>query len=61
MATFLLSPQPGEFVHTLGDAHVYINHIEPLKVQVGQCKDGSCASMHNSAMLTLIRSIQLYP
>ena len=21
----------GEFIHTLGDAHVYCNHIEPLK------------------------------
>ena len=27
-------PQPGDFVHTLGDAHVYLNHIEPLKIQV---------------------------
>lgn len=27
--------QPGDFVHTLGDAHVYLNHVEPLKVQVG--------------------------
>ncbi|KAL4635252.1 thymidylate synthase [Arapaima gigas] len=26
--------KPGEFVHTLGDAHVYVNHIEPLKVQL---------------------------
>lgn len=30
--------QPGDFVHTLGDAHIYINHIEPLKVQVSQLK-----------------------
>lgn len=58
--TSLLSPQPGEFIHTLGDAHIYINHIEPLKEQVGQCKDGSCVSMHDTAMLTLILSIQLY-
>lgn len=28
--------QPGDFVHTLGDAHVYLNHVEPLKVQVGR-------------------------
>lgn len=27
--------QPGDFVHTLGDAHVYVNHIEALKEQVG--------------------------
>lgn len=25
---------PGEFVHTLGDAHVYNNHVEALKVQL---------------------------
>eukprot|EP00112_Aurelia_sp_Birch-Aquarium-sp1_P023315 Seg690.2 transcript_id=Seg690.2/GoldUCD/mRNA.D3Y31 product="Thymidylate synthase" protein_id=Seg690.2/GoldUCD/D3Y31 len=24
----------GDFVHTIGDAHVYVNHIEALKVQV---------------------------
>lgn len=29
-----LSLQPGEFIHTLGDAHIYLNHVEPLKVQV---------------------------
>ena len=26
--------KPGDFVHTIGDAHVYLNHIEPLKEQV---------------------------
>lgn len=26
--------KPGDFVHTLGDSHVYLNHIEPLKVQL---------------------------
>lgn len=26
--------QAGDFVHTLGDAHVYLNHIEPLKEQL---------------------------
>jgi len=24
----------GEFIHTLGDAHVYSNHVEPLKEQL---------------------------
>jgi len=28
--------RPGELVHTLGNAHVYLNHIEPLKVQLGR-------------------------
>jgi len=26
--------KPGEFVHTLGNAHVYKNHVEPLKHQL---------------------------
>lgn len=26
--------KPGDFIHTIGDAHVYLNHIEPLKQQV---------------------------
>lgn len=25
---------PGEFVHTLGDAHIYLNHIEQAKLQL---------------------------
>ena len=25
---------PGELVHTLGDAHVYLNHVEPLGLQL---------------------------
>lgn len=26
--------KPGEFIHTLGDAHVYLNHVDPLKEQL---------------------------
>jgi thymidylate synthase len=26
--------KPGDFVHTLGDAHVYLNHIQPLTLQL---------------------------
>lgn len=26
--------KPGEFIHTMGDAHVYVNHVEPLKEQL---------------------------
>ena len=28
--------QPGEFVHTLGDAHLYSNHIEQTKLQLSR-------------------------
>ena len=26
--------KPGDFIHTLGDAHVYSNHVEPLQTQL---------------------------
>lgn len=28
--------EPGEFVHTLGDAHIYRNHFEQVKTQLGR-------------------------
>jgi thymidylate synthase len=28
--------EPWEFVHTIGDAHVYSNHIEPLTTQTAR-------------------------
>ncbi|XP_017004080.2 thymidylate synthase [Drosophila takahashii] len=26
--------KPGDFVHTMGDTHVYLNHVEPLREQL---------------------------
>ncbi len=26
--------KPGEFIHTLGDAHIYLNHIEQVEIQM---------------------------
>ncbi|CAG4951288.1 unnamed protein product [Parnassius apollo] len=34
MIAHITGLQPGEFIHTTGDTHVYLNHIEPLKKQL---------------------------
>lgn len=28
--------KPGDFIHTTGDTHIYRNHVEPLKLQLGR-------------------------
>ena len=34
MVAHVTGLKPGEFVHTLGDAHLYLNHIEQAKLQL---------------------------
>src|SRR5690606_9194195 len=34
MIAQLTGLKPGEFIHTLGDAHIYLNHIEQVKEQL---------------------------
>jgi thymidylate synthase len=36
MVTQVCGLQPGEFVHTLGDAHLYLNHLEQAKTQLAR-------------------------
>uniref|UniRef100_A0A915JNJ9 Thymidylate synthase n=1 Tax=Romanomermis culicivorax TaxID=13658 RepID=A0A915JNJ9_ROMCU len=33
MISHVTDLKPGDFVHTIGDAHVYVNHVEALKEQ----------------------------
>jgi len=34
MMAQILELKPFEFIHTLGDAHIYLNHIEQVKLQL---------------------------
>jgi thymidylate synthase len=34
MVAHVTGLEPGEFIHTLGDAHLYVNHIEPVQEQL---------------------------
>ncbi|HET7627237.1 MAG TPA: thymidylate synthase [Bacillales bacterium] len=34
MAAQVCDLEPGEFIHTLGDAHIYLNHVEQVKMQL---------------------------
>jgi thymidylate synthase len=34
MVAHVTGLRPGDFIHTLGDAHIYLNHIEQVKLQL---------------------------
>lgn len=34
MIAHIVDMDCGEFIHTMGDAHVYLNHVEALKIQI---------------------------
>ncbi|GAB5496192.1 MAG: thymidylate synthase [Phycisphaerales bacterium] len=36
MVAQVVDLEPGEFIHTLGDAHLYINHLEQARTQLGR-------------------------
>src|SRR5215217_2389561 len=36
MVAQVVGLQPGEFVHTLGDAHLYLNHLEQARLQLSR-------------------------
>jgi thymidylate synthase len=36
MVAQVVGLEPGEFIHTLGDAHLYLNHLEQAKLQLSR-------------------------
>lgn len=36
MIAQVIGLKPGEFIHTLGDAHIYQNHVEQVKIQLSR-------------------------
>jgi dihydrofolate reductase / thymidylate synthase len=34
LMAYVTGRRPGDFVHTIGDAHIYLNHIEALQIQL---------------------------
>lgn len=36
MVAHVCNLQPGEFIHTLGDAHLYLNHLEQARIQLSR-------------------------
>lgn len=36
MAAHVTGLKPGRFVHTLGDAHIYLNHLEQVQLQLSR-------------------------
>lgn len=57
MIAHLVDMDCGEFIHTMGDAHVYMDHIEPLKIQVQRTPTEFPKLEINSDRLSEIKSI----
>ena len=45
----------GEFIHTLGDAHLYLNHLEQAKTQLSRKPKKSPQICENSSLSTQLR------
>ncbi|KAB0378856.1 hypothetical protein FD755_010434 [Muntiacus reevesi] len=61
MIAYITDLKPGDFVHTLGDAHVYLNHIEPLKTQALMEPRGQASRFVDGGGQAGTRQVGLWP
>ena len=47
--------KPGDFVHTLGDAHIYLNHINQVKLQLTRTPFHSPKMLINPAVTDILK------
>jgi thymidylate synthase len=47
--------KPGDFVHTLGDAHIYLNHLEQVKLQLTRIPYKLSEMVINPAVADILR------
>ena len=45
--------KPGDFVHTLGDAHLYLNHLDQAQLQMTREPHGMASMRLNPAVTDL--------
>jgi thymidylate synthase len=51
--------KPGDFVHTLGDAHIYLNHLEQVNLQLSRDTRALPSMKLNPAVTDLFASFQV--
>lgn len=55
MIAHITDLKPGEFIHTLGDAHVYKNHKDVLQQQVGKKEKSFIVHIYFELFLKITR------
>ena len=51
--------KPGDFVHTFGDAHLYLNHLEQVRSAVDRGRRGRCRECTSNPDVTSIFGFQV--
>jgi len=59
MVAHVCDLKPGEFIHTIGDAHLYLNHLEQVKEQLARDPLEPTATLRLSENVTDIRNFSM--